>query len=118
MNQRFKDLRERYKRVRLPQPLLFYEPKPTPILDDHGNVVSHVHPSASCLTLADSDAIRTKLACNENGLSCDPSNVTGFQALLDLMNQGRNLQGFCYQTIGFDDLSVMNVLTKHLPANE
>lgn len=101
-------------RKKLPRPLFFYEPKLVPILDDQSNVIGYGNPMATALPLSKSKDLRVITSCNERGLSCDPQNVTGFQALLDTLNQNRNLQGFSHELIGSDDLSVMERLTNNL----
>lgn len=98
-----------------PRPLFFYEPKLVPILDDRNNIIGYGNPMATALPLSKSQNLRVISSCNERGLSCDPENVTGFQALLDTLNQNRNLQGFSHELIGSDDLSVMQRLTSTLP---
>ena len=101
---------------KFPRPLFFYEPKLVPILDDQNNVIGYGNPMATALPLSKSKNLRVITSCNERGLSCDPQNVTGFQALLDTLNQNRNLQGFSHELIGSDDLSVMERLTNSLPS--
>lgn len=102
-------------KIKRPRPLFFYEPKLVPILDDSNNIIGYGNPMATALPLSKSKDLRIITSCNERGLSCDPNNVTGFQALLDTLNQNRNLQGFSHELIGSDDLSVMQRLTSNLP---
>lgn len=91
---------------------LFYEPKMVPVLDSDGNVMGYTHPIANPNSLDKIDDLRIKTAPNELGVSADPSNVTGFRRLVDIINQNRNNpSGSSIANVGYDDLSIMSKTT-------
>lgn len=94
------------------RPLFYYEPKSLPVYDDMGNIIGYKNPPALPLPLALSEPLRTKSAPNELGLSGDPSNVTGYRATIDLLNNARELKGTFVKPEGSDDLSVMEKVDK------
>lgn len=82
----------------------FFESKQIPVLDDDGNIIGYNAPRANAMSVQQADDFRVKTACNELGLSLDPNNRTGFRALVDLVNQNRNLQGHGVVLLAPDDV--------------
>lgn len=80
-----------------------YEPKPVPVFDVDGNVIKYDYPIVSPCTLEQSDDLRVKSFPNELGCSADPSDVQGFQATLDVINQNRNTKTSGLSPIGKDE---------------
>lgn len=82
----------------------FFEAKQIPVLDADGNIIDYSAPRANAMSVNQADDFRVKTACNELGLSLDPNNRTGFRALVDLINQNRNLQGRGVVLLAPDDV--------------
>ena len=95
-----------------------YEPKPVPQTDELGNVIKYEYPLAIPCDMQLSKDVRLKHFPNELGLSCDRNNVTGFRALLDLINAGKELQGSGLVPAGQDDLFVMQRMHEVMAAEK
>lgn len=89
----------------------FFELKQSAVLDKDGNVIGYDSPLAKAVSVQESGSLRVKTATNELGLSIDPSNRTGFRALVDLVNQNRNLQGRGVVLLAPDDVGSMTKLS-------
>ena len=88
----------------------YFEPKKTPELDSSGCIIGYNSPRVFACSLKDSDGIREKVFPNELGMSADPNNITGFRALVDLINQNRNLSGNPIFFTGADDAEILTAI--------